>query len=220
MNSLVIVGADLLVDDRRARATAVSWAVEAYPAAVTPPVPVSRVVPHVSDLFVSDEGVAIRLLCGALDAPPAAVEAPLVARLVAERRYGERLYMDAFGDTTLAWRGAAALDAVVPLGCDLPAASSVVVVSPRPQLEVMTNLVSTGWASRVSGVVTGDDALGAVDMPMTLLELAVQRLRRAHGAAAPIGVWSGAASLQSAATSLGLSLQPRGCRSASRHSRI
>jgi len=219
VTSLVIVGADALLDDRRARATSVAWAVEAYPAAVTPPIPVARVVPHVTDAFTSDEDLATRLICGAIDAPPAAVEASLVARLVAERRYGERLYLDAFGGSTLSWHGAAALDAVVARPYELPTSSSVVVVSPRPQLEVMTNLVSTGWASRVSGVITGDDVLGAVDVPVALLELAVARLKRRHGSAASIGVESGATALRGAAPSLGLTLRWRGCRSASTHSR-
>jgi hypothetical protein len=204
MTGAVIVGTDVLVDDRLARANVVAWAVESYPAAVTPPVSASALMVRVEDVFMSDEAVTTGLLCELLAAPAAAIEPSLVARLVNERRYGARLYRDAFDLPVRSWHGDSALGLVVPRACPLLSAESVVVVSPRARLEVMMKLLSTGWADKISGVVCGDDLEETADVAAGLLEAAMRRLHRAHGVDVRVRLRSWAPPLIGAAASLGI----------------
>jgi len=204
MREDVIVSTEVLIDDSLARAAVVAWAAEAYPAVTTGAVAVDSLLPRVQDPFLSDEALTTALLCEALRAPPALVEPSLVARLVRERRYGGGLYRDVFDVPTLYWTGPGALESVLPRAYALPSTESVVVVSPRERLEVMTTLLSTGWAERVSGVVSGDDLEESVDLATGLLEVAMGRLRRAHGADVRVRIHSNAPSWSAAAESLGI----------------
>lgn len=190
MKAAYIVDAGQLVDDRRVRATVVSWVLGAYPTLAGAEVSAEGVEAHLTDAFTPDEALALRLWRDLLGVPSAAIEPSLLQRLVAERRYGRRLYEAVFGVEACVWRGAGALASVERRAWTAPVDGHVVVVSPRGRVEVMTALLGTGWSPALGTVVTGDDVSSSDDVAVALLAEAVRRVRRVSGEGVAVQVCS------------------------------
>ena len=223
MSAALIVTADCLLDDHAARAAVVAWAVGAYPAVHTGAISAPRVASLVTDAEVTDEAVVTHLLCDHLGALSAdVVELELVRLLLKERRHGATLYRQCFGAEPLYWFGEGALQWVTGRAVVLPPADSLVVVSPKSRVELMTTLMATGWAERAAWVVSGDEVVGD-DAAHELLACARERCL----GASDVRLYTGVASFRHAAEGLGLAvvsgqvlspLRPD-CRSASMRSR-
>lgn len=176
MSTGFLLGSEVLLDDREARAVTIAWAVTVYPAVVTRRVKPVEVIPLLGDPFEPDEAIASRLISKLSGGPVATVEVPLVTRLIAERRYGQRLYREVFGRTPEFWTSGSALEMVRPCKATLPEEGPAIVVSPRSRLELMLGLLGTGWSSQLAGVVSGDDVSHSRLLADELLSEGVRRL--------------------------------------------
>jgi hypothetical protein len=176
MSGGYLLGSEVLLDDREARAVTVAWAVSAYPAVVTRRVKAVEVAPVLNDPFETDEAVAARLICELSGGSAATVEVPLVSRLIAERRYGQRLYREVFGRAPEFWTGGSALEMIRARTGGLPMGGPAIVVSPRSRLELMLGLLGAGWSSQLSGVVSADDVSNSQLLADELLSEGSRRL--------------------------------------------
>jgi hypothetical protein len=176
MSTGFLLGSEVLLDDREARAVTIAWVVSVYPAVVTRRVKAVEVMQVLGDPFETDEAVAARLICELSGGSEGTVEVPLVRRLIAERRYGERLYREVFGAAPEFWSGGSALEMVRPRTPTLPAEGAAIVVSPRSRLELMLGLLGTGWSSQLTGVVSADDVSSSTLLADELLSEGARRL--------------------------------------------
>lgn len=183
VNEALLISSEVLVDDHEARIETIAWASSHYPMLRTPELNRSLIAERVGDPFVRDEDIAVALVAEALGVSRHSVEPPLMTRLVEERRYGKRIYEDAFGCAATTWHGQASLAAVQARAPSLPESLCIVVLSPRARLETMMTLVSTGWASRSTSVVCLDDVDAEGELAIALV---AEGFRRAE-ACAPTG---------------------------------
>jgi len=193
-----------LIDDRRARATVVAWAIGAYPALAVGAVPVARVLSEVGDLFVSDEQLVTGLLARGARSSESAVEPSLVSRLVAERRYGARLFAEVSGESPRVWLGEGVVADLVPRALTVAPEQLVIVLSPRGRVETMVGLLATGWSDRVASVVCAEDMIGYGALPSDLLDVGCRRARAVCGAGTQIALQTESLSLLEAGRSRGI----------------
>jgi hypothetical protein len=196
----------VLLDDREARAVTIAWAVSVYPAVVTRTVTVVEVMESLGDSFEPDESVVVRMLCELCGGPEATIEVPLVRRIIAERRYGQRLYQEVFARAPEFWKGSAALDMVRSRASRLPDDGVTIVVSPRSRLELMIGLLRTGWSSKLTSVVSADDVASSMPLADELLSEGARRLASHTGPSASVNLLTKSRALRRAGEARGFLL--------------
>ena len=108
-----------------------------------------------------------------------------MSRLVAERRYGARLFAEVSGESPRVWLGEGVVADLVPRALTVAPEQLVIVLSPRGRVETMVGLLATGWSDRVASVVCAEDMIGYGALPSDLLDVGCRRARAVWWAVRP-----------------------------------